>query len=236
MKQGSVTNVKPVGLPPRVAAEIYGERLPLAQRYAHLLATTGIEHGLLGPREADKMWDRHIVNCAIMESLLPHRTRVVDIGSGAGLPGVALAIARPDLRVSLVEPLARRITWLEQTVEDLGLPHVSVHHARAEAMVGLIQAQVVVARAVARLDQLVAWAWPLLPQGGRLLALKGHSAEAELEQTLPRIEGLGMAHAVVHVLGSDLLAQPVRVVEIVRATQPRYETVPGKLARKRPSR
>ncbi len=229
-------NVQLVGSPPRVASEIYGERLPLAQHYAHLLATTGIERGLLGPREADKIWDRHIVNCAIMESLLPHRARVVDIGSGAGLPGVALAIARPDLRVALVEPLARRTTWLQEVVEELGLPQVTVHQARAEAMVGLIQAEIVVARAVARLDQLVAWAWPLLPQGGRLLALKGQTAEEELEQTLPTIEGMGITDADVHLLGSDMLTQPVRVIEIVRSVRPRFEGEPGSSARKRPRR
>lgn len=216
-----------------MASEIYGERLPLAQRYAELLATTGIEHGLLGPREADKIWDRHIVNCAIVESLLPHRARVIDIGSGAGLPGLALAIARPDLRIALVEPLGRRTAWLEGAIDDIGLAQVTVHRARAESMVGLIQAQVVVARAVARLDQLAAWAWPLLPEGGRLLALKGQSAAEELDQTLPRIESMGLGRAEVHLLGADLLSQPVRVVELVRSASPTSEVLTGVSAPKR---
>ncbi|MGB5952413.1 MAG: 16S rRNA (guanine(527)-N(7))-methyltransferase RsmG [Ornithinimicrobium sp.] len=212
------------GHPPRVAAEIFGERLALAQQYADLLATTGIEHGLLGPREAPKIWDRHVVNCAIIESLLPHRTRVIDIGSGAGLPGLALAIARPDLRISLIEPLARRTVWLERAVGELGLVHVTVHQARAESMVGRITADVVTARAVARLDRLVALAWPLLPASGRLLALKGQTAEEELEETQPQIERLGASQAQVHSLGTDLLQHPVRVIEVVRSKQSAAET------------
>lgn len=217
VKQAKSFDPGQVGQPPRAAAEIYGERLPIAEHYAHLLATTGIDHGLLGPREAPKIWERHIVNCAIMESLLPHRARVIDIGSGAGLPGLALAIARPDLRISLVEPLARRTTWLEQAVGELGLSHVTVHRARAESMVGLIKAEVVTARAVARLDQLVAWAWPLLPDSGRLLAVKGQSATQELVDTRARIEVMGCSRAEVHVLGEGLIDPPVRIVEVLRS-------------------
>ena len=203
--------------PPRLAAEIFGERLPLAAQYADLLVTTGISHGLLGPREAPKVWERHIVNCAMAESLLPHRTRLVDIGSGAGLPGLALAIARPDLRITLVEPLARRTDWLHNTVEALGLTQVTVHRARAEDLAGLIQASVVTARAVAKLEQLVAWSWPLMPQGGRLLALKGQNAAAELAEAQSRIGQLGVQSSAVHSLGADVLDPPVRVVEVVRA-------------------
>ncbi|CAN5523810.1 16S rRNA (guanine(527)-N(7))-methyltransferase RsmG [soil metagenome] len=220
MKQGRTGGSAIVGVPPRAASEIFGERLSLAQKYAELLATTGIEHGLLGPHEAPKIWDRHIVNCAIVESLLPHRTRVIDIGSGAGLPGLVLAIARPDLRVTLVEPLARRTAWLEVAVQEIGLSNVTVQRARAEAMVGLIQGQVVTARAVARLDKLAAWAWPLLPDGGRLFALKVRSAEQELAETLPQITAQGLAHAEVHSLGADLLSEPVRVIEMVRSARP----------------
>lgn len=203
--------------PPRIAAEIFGERLPLAVQYADLLVTTGISHGLLGPREAPKVWDRHIVNCAMTESLLPHRTRLIDIGSGAGLPGLALAIARPDLRITLVEPLARRTEWLLSAVETLDLNHVSVQRARAEDLVGLIRASVVTARAVAKIDQLVAWSWPLMPQGGRLLALKGQSAAEELAAAQPRIARMGVKSSTVHSLGADVLDPPVRVVEIVRS-------------------
>lgn len=203
--------------PPRLAAEIFGERLPLAIQYADLLVTTGITHGLLGPREAPKVWERHIVNCAMAESLLPHRTRLIDIGSGAGLPGVALAIARPDLKVTLVEPLARRTDWLQKTIDDLGLSQVTVHRARAEDLAGLIQAPVVTARAVAKIEQLVKWSWPLLPDGGRLLALKGQSAAEELAEAQARIGQLGVQSSAVRSLGVDVLDPPVRVVEIVRS-------------------
>lgn len=95
-------------------------RLPLARRYADLLATTGISHGLVGPREAPRLWSRHLVNCAVMHPLLPEGATLVDIGSGAGLPGLALAVARPDLRIHLVEPLLRRTAWLEVAVEEPG--------------------------------------------------------------------------------------------------------------------
>ncbi|MGB3259013.1 MAG: 16S rRNA (guanine(527)-N(7))-methyltransferase RsmG [Ornithinimicrobium sp.] len=216
--------------PPRLAGEIFGEHLPQAIRYADLLVTTGIDHGLLGPREAPKVWDRHIINCAMVESLLPHRTRVIDIGSGAGLPGLALAIARPDLRVALIEPLARRTEWLQAAVDELGLTQVTVHRARAEEMSGRIQASVVTARAVAKLDQLVTWAWPLLPIGGRLLALKGQSAADELETAQPRLLARGVAETKLHSLGEDILEQPVRVVEVVRAA---VDSTPGELRRGR---
>ncbi len=203
--------------PPRLAGEIFGEHLPRAIRYADLLVTTGIEYGLLGPREAPKVWERHLINCAMVESLLPHRTRVIDIGSGAGLPGLALAIARPDLRIALIEPLARRTEWLQGAIEDLGLSQVTVHRARAEDMNGLIQASVVTARAVAKLDLLVTWSWPLLPIGGRLLALKGQSAEEELHAARPSLAAHGITETAVHFLGGDILEQPVRVVEVVRS-------------------
>jgi 16S rRNA (guanine527-N7)-methyltransferase len=204
--------------PPRAAAEIFGEHLELAVRYADLLVSTGIEHGLLGPREAPKVWERHIVNCAAVESLLPHRTRLIDIGSGAGLPGLALAIARPDLKVTLIEPLARRTRWLDDAVAELGLAQVTVQQARAEEMGALIQAPVVTARAVARLDKLATWAWPLLPEGGRLLALKGQSAHDELTQVGRTLDTLGTGRRLVHEVGADVLDPPVRVVELVKST------------------
>lgn len=221
--------------PPRLASEIFGERLPLAVQYADLLVTTGISHGLLGPREAPKVWERHIVNCAMAESLLPHRTRLIDIGSGAGLPGLALAIARPDLRITLVEPLARRTDWLLNAVETLGLTHVTVQRARAEDLAGLIQASVVTARAVAKIEQLVKWSWPLMPQGGRLLALKGQSAAEELAEAQARIGQLGVQSSTVHSLGADVLDPPVRVVEIVRSLPTGGSSRPHKAAAKAPT-
>lgn len=200
--------------PTELARRLFGPRLPLTQRYADLLATTGISHGLMGPREAGRLWERHLVNCALMESLLPEGSEVIDVGSGAGLPGIVLALARPDLRVHLVEPLLRRTTWLEEAVRHLGLEQVSVHRGRADEME--LQAPVVTARAVASLDKLVAWSFPLLPVGGRLLALKGEAAQDELVEAGPMLRRRGVTDSKVHVLGEDEQEGPVRVVEIVR--------------------
>lgn len=207
--------------PPRIASEILGDRLPLAMGYAELLATTGIEHGLIGPRETPRLWDRHILNCAVLEILLPHRSRVIDIGSGAGLPGLVLAIARPDLQITLVEPMKRRTGWLEKAVDELGLLQVSVLRGRAEDYAGRLQAPVVTARALARLDQLCRLSWPLLPVGGRLLALKGRTAPGELERDLPRMRRLGVASAEVVETGVDVIEPPSRVISVVRAEAPR---------------
>lgn len=203
--------------PPAEAVEVFGDALPLARRYADLLATTGISHGLIGPREAPRLWQRHLVNCALPKALVEEGSTVVDIGSGAGLPGVVLAIVRPDLDVHLVEPLLRRITWLESTIADLELSNVTVHRGRAEEM--SLVAPVVTARAVASLDKLVAWSFPLLEPGGRLLALKGEAAQDELDQARPMLTGAGVEHGVVHLLGEGWVSEPVRVVEIVRPDQ-----------------
>lgn len=205
--------------PPTSAAEIFGERLPLAVQYAEMLATTGIEHGLIGPREAPRLWERHLLNCAVIESLLPHQCRVLDIGSGAGLPGVVLAIARPDLQITLIEPLERRTRWLEVAVDALRLNQVSVRRGRAEDFAGRLQAPVVTARAVASLDRLVQWAWPLLPTGGRLLALKGRNAQTELEETRPLMDRLGVQQAQLLEVGGDVIEPPTRVIDIVRSAQ-----------------
>lgn len=209
---------EPVGSapePPPEAVDVFGEQLPLARRYADLLATTGISHGLVGPREAPRLWERHLVNCAVMEQLLPVDSRVVDIGSGAGLPGLALAVIRPDLQLHLVEPLLRRTTWLETAVAELGIgDRVGVHRGRADEVE--LSAPVVTARAVASLDKLVRWSFPLLEPGGRLLALKGLAAERELEDARTALEDQGVTHAEVHLIGQGRVSEPVRVVEIVR--------------------
>lgn len=207
--------------PPSEEAErIFGPQLSLARRYAELLATTGISHGLVGPREAPRLWERHLVNCAVIETLLEHGTTVIDIGSGAGLPGVVLAIVRPDLQVHLVEPLQRRTTWLEAAVAELGLEHVTVHRGRAQEV--QLSAPVVTARAVASLDRLVSWSFPLLVPQGRLLALKGAAAQEELEAVRPTLRRWGVTRSTLHVVAEGLVGEPVRVVEIVRpATRPR---------------
>lgn len=213
--------------PPAEAREIFGDRLELAGRYADLLATTGISHGLVGPREAPRLWERHLVNCALIESLLPTGAHVIDIGSGAGLPGIVLAIARPDLQIDLVEPLLRRTVWLKSTIEALELPHIRVHRGRAEES-GLT-APFVTARAVASLDKLIRWTFPLLEPNGRLLALKGEAAAAELAAAQKLLRRLGVERAELRVIGQDRVSEPVRVVdiEVPRGHHPRGDRQRG---------
>ncbi|MGI8948126.1 MAG: 16S rRNA (guanine(527)-N(7))-methyltransferase RsmG [Ornithinimicrobium sp.] len=213
--------------PPRAAAEIFGERLPLAVQYAEMLAATGIEHGLIGPREGPRLWERHLLNCAVIESLLPHQCRVLDVGTGAGLPGIVLAIARPDLQITLIEPLERRTRWLEAAVDQLRLSQVSVRRGRAQDLAGRMQVPVVTARAVAPLELLVAWAWPLLCAQGRLLALKGQTAQTELEESRPALNRLGVEHARVIEVGGDVIQPPTRVIDVMRSAAPGPEAPSG---------
>lgn len=170
--------------PPAAAARVFGDRLDIARRYCAALATAGVERGLIGPREVPRLWERHILNCAVIGELIDEGTSVVDIGSGAGLPGIPLAIARPDLRITLVEPLLRRTIFLSEFIEEAGLD-VTVVLGRAEQS-GVIKeaggADVVTSRAVAPLAKLAHWSLPLLRDHGRMLALKGTSAAEELER------------------------------------------------------
>lgn len=176
------------------------ERLPLVLGYAESLATAGVVRGLIGPREVPRIWSRHIVNCALLAPLLPPGSGVCDIGSGAGLPGVVVAIARPDVQVTLVEPLLRRTTFLSEIVEALGLVNVEVVRGRAEALHGARRFDVVTSRAVAPLPRLLDWSMPLVHPHGELIAMKGarvHDEVAEAVDVLrrhgcadPRIERL----------------------------------------------
>lgn len=205
--------------PPAVAASIFGDRLALAQRYAAHLVGSGVERGLLGPREAPRIWERHILNCAVVAELLPDGARTVDIGSGAGLPGIPLALARPDLSVVLVEPLARRVEWLREVVEDLGLP-VTVERGRAEESGVRTRwegADVVTARAVAPLARLAGWALPLLRPAGTLLALKGRSAETEVARDAAAVRKLGGSEPRTVRCGTELVDPPSTVVVVERA-------------------
>jgi 16S rRNA (guanine527-N7)-methyltransferase len=194
--------------------------MPRASRYAELLTSAGVERGLLGPREASRVWERHLLNCAVIGELLPRAARVVDVGSGAGLPGIPLACARPDLRIDLVEPLARRVTFLEEAVAALALaPRVSVVRGRAEerAVVRRVAPVAwVTARAVAPLDRLAAWCLPLLEPGGRLLALKGRRAAQELDEYRDVIGRLGGVDQHVVLCGVDMLGSPSTIVVIRR--------------------
>lgn len=195
----------------------FGAAAPLAARYAELLCTWGIERGMIGPREADRIWERHLLNCASLAPLIPADARVVDLGSGAGLPGIPLAISRPDLTICLLEPLLRRVRFLEDCLAELSLPQVSVHRGRAqEAPVG--DADVVVVRAVAALEALAAMSGRLLKRPGTLLALKGEGAADEmaqlqhatsLEVELLTLPAPGRDATVVRVSG-DFSARPAR--------------------------
>lgn len=173
--------------PPALAEAVhraFGDRAGLAQRYVDALATSGTERGLIGPREVDRLWERHLLDCAGLGQWCPPAGAVLDVGSGAGLPGLALAIARPDLEVTLLEPMQRRVTWLDQVVDELGLP-VRVIRGRAQDT-GVVSSTVT-ARAVAPLDRLVQWCLPLVAGGGQLLAMKGRSAAAELDRAVPEL-------------------------------------------------
>ncbi|WP_326563090.1 16S rRNA (guanine(527)-N(7))-methyltransferase RsmG [Micromonospora sp. NBC_01796] len=203
------------------ARTLFGDRLDLATAYAELLATDGVLRGLIGPREAPRIWDRHLLNCAAVAELIPTGSSVLDVGSGAGLPGIVLAIARPDLSVVLVEPLARRTAFLTEAVTALGLDSsVTVLRARAEELAGGgpagVPADIVTARAVAPLDRLAGWCLPLTTLGGRVLALKGSSAADEVAEYGKAVARLGGAAPQVRHCGVGLVDPPTTVVEIVR--------------------
>ena len=164
-----------------VAAQVFApERLPALERYAGLLATEGVVRGLIGPREVPRLWDRHLINCGLLAPLLPDGATVADLGSGAGLPGLVLALARPDLEVTLIEPMARRVAFLTEAVETLGLARVTVVRGRAEDWAGPQRFGVVTARALAPLPRLLTWGLPLVARGGVMLAMKGSSAAEEI--------------------------------------------------------
>lgn len=202
--------------PPAEAGAVFGAVLPLAVRYAELLAGPGVERGLIGPREVPRLWERHLLNCAALTPVVDQvlaaagaadpaasdrdgRSTVVDLGSGAGLPGLVLAMLRPHWRVVLVEPMLRRTTFLQEAIDELGLLEVAVLRGRAEddavrtELAERGPVDVVTARAVAPLDRLAEWALPLLTPGGSLLALKGEAAGQELTAASPTLQRLGRA-------------------------------------------
>ena len=198
---------------------MFGLRLPLAEQYAARLADDGVVRGLIGPREADRLWDRHLLNCAVVAELLPERATVADIGSGAGLPGLVLALVRPDITMTLVEPLLRRTTFLEEVVEELGLEHVDVVRGRAEELHGTRDFDVVTSRAVAPLDRLLRWSWPLVKPGGQVLAMKGSSAEAEIAAATKVLRRFKVAAEVLEA-GVDVITPPTRVVRVEATRRP----------------
>jgi len=204
---------------PAVAAELFGDRIELARAYTAALAQHGEERGLIGPLELPRLWTRHILNSAIAAPLFPAGGIAGDVGSGAGLPGLVLAIARPDVKWVLIEPMERRVAWLEEQVEALGLDNVDVERARAEEAgryEGVLDA--VTARAVSALRTLIPWTAPLARDGGELILLKGHNAPAEIEAAQKQIRKFKLSDVRVEVLGEGVLAEETRVVRaLVRA-------------------
>jgi 16S rRNA (guanine527-N7)-methyltransferase len=218
---------------PAEASVVFGDALGQAQRYAQLLATDGVTRGLIGPRETARLWDRHLLNCAVVAELLPERGELVDIGSGAGLPGIVLALLRPSLQVVLLEPLLRRSVFLEECIAELGLSNAVVVRARAEDKAAAhIQADIATARAVAPLDRLAGWAARLLRPGGELLAIKGQSAQEELTAAKPVLSRLGVRSAEVLSAGHDRVIPATTVVRVVMGGHGREERAGAQRSRR----
>lgn len=208
-----MSQVEPV---PACAEQIFGERLPLARTYAQHLATTGAEWGLIGPRELDKLWTRHILNCAVVAPLIHDDDVVGDIGSGAGLPGLVLALAQPQASFVLIEAMERRVDWLRMVVDDLGLDNVRIVRGRVEELVDEEVFTVVTARAVKALNVLVEWTAPVLGPNGRLLALKGQKAQEEIDKAKKVLKRHKMTPPMIKQMGAEFLEIPTRVVETTR--------------------
>jgi len=199
---------------PEVARGVFSDALPVAERYAALLAGEGTVRGLIGPREVPRLWERHLLNCALVTELVGPDHTVCDVGSGAGLPGVVMALRRPDLQVTLVEPLLRRTAFLEEVVAALGLTNVEVVRGRAESLHGVRLFDVVTSRAVAPMDRLSRWSLPLVRSGGLFLAMKGSSVQAEVDAAGGVIGAEGGSDVRIEELGGGLLDPPVRVVRV----------------------
>jgi len=200
---------------PDVARGVFSASLPLAEQYVGLLATEGVTHGLVGPREVPRLWERHLVNCALAGREIGFGVDVCDVGSGAGLPGLVLAICRPDLSMTLVEPLLRRTTFLSKAVVELGLGNVEVVRARAEELHGLREFTIVTARAVAPLERLLDATMPLVRQGGYLVAIKGAAAAEEVSAAAKALRRHGAAGVSVETHGAELISSPTTVVRVV---------------------
>ncbi|RCS60851.1 16S rRNA (guanine(527)-N(7))-methyltransferase RsmG [Microbacterium sp. JB110] len=204
---------------PAVAGELFGDRIVLARQFVRALVEHGEERGLIGPQEVPRIWTRHVLNCAIAAPLFPTGGRVGDVGSGAGLPGVVLAIARPDVTWELIEPMERRVSWLDEQVSALGLENVTVHRARADevAVEGMLDA--VTARAVSAMRTLIPWTAPLVRDGGELILLKGRSVDAEIDAAQKVLRKHRVTDVRVEVLGEGVLDETTRVVRaVVRAS------------------
>jgi len=199
---------------------VFGAELDRATRYAGLLAGPGVERGLIGPRETARLWDRHLTNCAAVAELVPRRSSVIDLGSGAGLPGIVLAMLLPDSPVVLLEPMARRAAFLEECVQELALENAQVRRGRAEEVAGRLVTDVVTARAVAPMDRLAGLALGLVRPGGLVLAIKGGGAEQELAAAGPVLAALGVRDAAVVRAGRGMVSQPAAVIRMIAGPAP----------------
>jgi 16S rRNA (guanine527-N7)-methyltransferase len=211
---------------------VFGDALEMACRFAEILATDGVLRGLIGPREAPRLWDRHLLNCAAVAELLPDRGELVDIGSGAGLPGIVLAMLRPGMRVVLLESTLRRTAFLDECQARLELPNVTVVRGRAEDLAGTMKADFATARAVAPLDRLAGWAAGLLRPGGQLLAIKGQSAEQELAAARPVLSRLHARSAEVQRVGHGRVVPATTVVRVVIGGHGREEQAGAQRSRR----
>lgn len=210
------TDLPPV---PAAAEHIYGAALPTAERYVAILADSGVTRGLIGPREVPRLWERHVLNCAVVTELIAQDASVIDVGSGAGLPGLAMAIRRPDLHITLVEPLLRRVTWLHEVIEDLDLPNVDVERGRAEELWDVVPpADVVTSRAVSALDKLGLWSLPLVRPGGLWLPMKGSSVAEEIAAGDGVLRKAGATAFEVVECGVGVLEPPTTVAKVTVGT------------------
>ena len=221
--------------PPPEAARVFGTRFPEAERYVGILAGAGIERGLIGPSELDRLWGRHVLNSAAVAELVSDGETVVDVGSGAGLPGIPMALARPGARITLVEPLLRRADFLAELVAELGLD-VTVIRGRAEdrnVLKEAGEADVVTSRAVAPLDKLARWSMPLLREDGRMLAMKGERAQEEVDEHRRVLDSLGATDVRVVKCGVNYLTPPATVVVARRGKRPTRAGRASRLGRSR---
>jgi 16S rRNA (guanine527-N7)-methyltransferase len=207
------------------------DRLPLIEAYAASLATDGVVRGLIGPREVPRLWGRHLLNCAVLAEVIPQGVTVCDVGSGAGLPGMVLAIARPDLVVTLVEPLLRRASYLAEIGEQLNLSTVEVVRARADELHGKRRFDVVTSRAVAPLERLLGWSMPLVAPDGQMLAMKGSSITDEIAAAAGVLTRLGCTEPVVLELGADIISPQTFAVQVAWADPRRVVLANGRTGR-----
>lgn len=213
--------------PPALAQGVFAsDRLPVLLAYAERLATDGVVRGLIGPREVPRLWERHLLNCGALAALMPPGATVADVGSGAGLPGLVLAVARPDLQLTLIEPLLRRTTFLQEVVDGLVLENVRVVRGKADVLHGKERFDIVTSRAVAPLERLLTWSMPLVAPEGALVALKGSSIQTEIEEARQVLQRFGCSEPEIVPVGEGLIPDPTLAVRVAWADPARAVRVP----------